>query len=107
MPQYFLNINVPLVPPNPNELLIANFTLLCCALFGVKFKSNSVSGLSRLIVGGIIPYSSDLRLNIASTAPAAPNKCPIADFVDDTYGANRATKELGGEEKAIEELEKL
>ena len=37
-------------------------------------------GLSRLSVGGSVLFSKDFKENTASTAPAAPNKCPMADL---------------------------
>ena len=40
-------------------------------------------GLSRLSVGGTMPWFMARIEKIASTAPAAPRQCPTADFVDD------------------------
>ena len=36
------------------------------------------------IVGGTIPHRKVSSVAIASTAPAAPNMCPVMDFVEDT-----------------------
>ena len=43
------------------------------------FSDNS----SRFKVGGAIPFFIDNIENIASTAPDAPRRCPVDDFVDD------------------------
>jgi len=45
--------------------------------------SQEGDGLSRLSVGGTIPSRIARIAKIASTLPAAPSRCPIADFVDD------------------------
>eukprot|EP00978_Attheya_sp_CCMP212_P013145 scaffold32918_cov55-Attheya_sp.AAC.3 len=74
-----------LVPPNPKLLLIET-------LMGVSSVSSvtkrmpsllmfkSVAG-SKLRVGGTAWSTSVMQLTAASTAPAAPNMCPVAPLV--------------------------
>ena len=50
---------------------------------GTRSSLVSIDKSSRLIVAGIILFLIAKILKIASTAPAAPSKCPIEDFVDD------------------------
>ena len=48
-------------------------------------KSNpivSLSGFTKLLVGGTVWFTIDNIENIASIAPAAPNKWPVADLVE-------------------------
>ena len=52
------------------------------ALFGVKSRSHSGSGFSRLIVGGIRLLWTDSALITASTPPLAPSKCPSSLLVE-------------------------
>ena len=49
-----------------------------------KFKDGFIfsSEFLWLIVGGTIPFLIDKITEIASTAPAAPSKCPVIDFVE-------------------------
>ena len=53
------------------------------ALFGTRSSAVSTDGLSRLIVGGAIWSRSASTVKAASTAPAAPRRCPIDDLVED------------------------
>ena len=46
--------------------------------------SNGGSGATRLAVGGAWPLSSASSEKMASTAPAAPSRCPVAPLVEDT-----------------------
>ena len=52
------------------------------ASFGIKSKSQPLSGLFKLIVGGEILLTIDKIENIDSTAPAAPKVCPVIDLVE-------------------------
>src|SRR6185369_14292398 len=71
-----------LVPPKPKLLLRAARTGRFLALCGTRSTpSVPSSGSSRFSVGGTI-WSRIARMQkIASTAPAPPSKCPIADLV--------------------------
>lgn len=88
------------MPPNPNELDMAISTRLSCALKGTKLKSVPTLGLWRFSVGGtafcevvrarmvagvgsgsILTSEIASTENMASTAPAAPSRWPIAPFV--------------------------
>ena len=75
--------NDALVPPKPNEfdstVSIFRFFERC----GTRSIAVSTDGLSRLIVGGAMPSRMARIEKIASTAPAAPSRCPIEDLVDD------------------------
>src|SRR5271163_1755262 len=72
-----------LVPPNPNELDNAAWIGRLRAACGARSIAVSTAGLSRLSVGGAI-WSRIARMEkIASTAPAAPRRWPIEDFVED------------------------
>src|SRR3712207_6327817 len=72
-----------LVPPNPKEFDRATLISLRLAVLGTRSMAVSTDGLSRLIVGGTMPSRMASTEKIASTAPAAPSKCPTADLVDD------------------------
>lgn len=50
-----------------------------------QIESGSISGsrFSLLIVGGITPLLIAKMQASASTAPAAPNRCPVMDLVDE------------------------
>src|SRR5215472_10074112 len=72
-----------LVPPNPNEFDSAAAIAIFLGLYGTRSISVSIDGLSRLRVGGAIWSRIASVEKIASTAPAAPKRCPIEDFVDD------------------------
>ena len=54
-----------------------------CALCGTRSMAVSTEGLSRLSVGGAMLSRMASTEKIASTAPAAPSRCPTADLVDD------------------------
>ena len=54
-----------------------------CALCGTRSMAVSTEGLSRLSVGGAMLSRMASTEKIASTAPAAPSRCPMADLVDD------------------------
>src|SRR5215203_516172 len=72
-----------LVPPKPKEfdstMSMSRFFAAC----GTRSIAVSTDGLSRLIVGGATPSRMARIEKIASIAPAAPRRCPVADFVDD------------------------
>src|SRR5271154_3840726 len=76
-------INDALVPPKPKELESAMSIVRLRATCGAKSIAVSAEGLSRLRVGGAIPSRIARMEKIAPTAPAAPRRWPIADFVDD------------------------
>ena len=62
--------------------------------------SHPSEGLLRFKVGGTILLLMDKIENIASTAPAAPNKCPIADLVEDIDREYSDLEEIWKSEKA-------
>src|SRR3546814_19503200 len=81
---YSARMTLALVPPKPKELDSARRTGRSLATWGVRSMSAQLGeGLSRLRVGG--PTLSRIaRIDkIASTAPAAPRRWPLADLVDD------------------------
>src|SRR5713101_3047887 len=65
-------ISDALVPPKPNEFESTYLPRRSCVTFG-----------TRLRVGGTTPSRIARIENIASTLPAAPSRCPIADLVED------------------------
>src|SRR5437879_6490648 len=76
-------ISAALVPPKPKLLDMAMLTSRFCALCGTRSRAVVTSGLSRLMVGGTMPSRIASRQKMASTAPAAPNRCPMEDLVED------------------------
>src|SRR3546814_568239 len=71
-------------PPNPKEFDSARRTGRSFAAWGVRSMSAQLGeGLSRLRVGGTTLSRIARIEKIASTAPAAPSRWPIADLVDD------------------------
>src|SRR3546814_8990196 len=71
-----------LVPPNPKEFDSARRTGRSFAAWGVRSMSAQLGeGLSRLRVGGTTLSRIARIEKIASTAPAAPSRWPIADLV--------------------------
>src|SRR5690606_12612498 len=76
-------INDALVPPKPNELERTVLISRLRGLWGTRSIQLSTEGLSRLSVGGATPSRMASTQKIASTAPAAPRRWPIADLVDD------------------------
>src|ERR1700709_2561703 len=76
-------ITEALVPPKPNELDNATLISRLRAVRGTRSIAVATDGLSRLMVGGAILSRIARMLKIASIAPAAPNKCPVDDLVDD------------------------
>src|SRR5215470_15170146 len=78
-----VKIRLALVPPNPKEFDKAARILRGLACFGARSMSQPSDGLSRLRVGGATWSRSARMEKIASTAPAAPSRCPIADLVED------------------------
>src|SRR5271170_3088403 len=76
-------ISDALVPPKPNEFDSTYLTLRSRACFATRSMSQEGEGLSRLRVGGTTPSRIARIENIASTLPAAPSRCPIADLVED------------------------
>ena len=76
-------IKLALVPPNPNELDRIFLIFFFLDLFGTRSNSEvPSSGFVQLIVGGISWFWIAKIEKIASTAPAAPSKCPVKDFVE-------------------------
>ena len=82
-------ISEALVPPKPKELDSAA-SISRFRPYAARGRSRvSTTGLSRLSVGGTI-WSRMARIQkIASTAPAAPSRWPIADLVDDIEASRR------------------
>src|ERR1700742_830611 len=76
-------ITEALVPPKPNELDNATLISRLRGVRGTRSIAVATDGLSRLMVGGAILSRIARMLKIASIAPAAPNKCPVEDLVDD------------------------
>src|SRR5258705_5176100 len=72
-----------LVPPKPNELDSATSISRLRGACGTRSIAVSTDGFSRLIVGGAMLSRMARMLKIASTAPAAPSRCPVDDLVDD------------------------
>ena len=75
--------------PPPKLLVIAALSPpgIFCAARGTKLAPRGTaagSGSVRFSVGGTEPVNSAIVTNAASTAPAAPSKCPVAPLVDDT-----------------------
>ena len=58
----------------------SSLRLACC---GTRSIAVSTDGLSRLSVGGTMPSRMASTEKIASTAPAAPSRWPMADLVED------------------------
>ena len=71
-------------------------------LFGTRSNSEvPLSGFIKLIVGGISWFWMAKIEKIASTAPAAPSKCPVKDFVeliDKLFRLDKHTVESGENE---------
>ena len=81
-----------LVPPNPKLFVstarIPSFRFAFSGVKSAEPKSPKLgSNRSRFSVGGTTRLASARIANAASTAPAAPSKCPVAPFVDDTESA--------------------
>src|SRR5262249_48305236 len=72
-----------LVPREANELESTVSIVRRCALCGTRSIAVATDGLSRLRVGGARLSLIDSAEKIASTAPAAPSRWPIADLVED------------------------
>ena len=70
-----------LVPPKPKELDRTTSMARFFERWGTRSIAVSTDGLSRLMVGGATPSRMARIEKIASTAPAAPNRCPIEDLV--------------------------
>src|SRR5690606_3632752 len=81
---YSARMTLALVPPKPKEFDSARRTGRSLATWGVRSTSAQLGeGLSRLRVGGTTLSRIARIEKIASTAPAAPSRWPIADLVDD------------------------
>src|SRR5207244_12979783 len=74
-----------LFPPIPNEFDRTSSMSRLFAWCGTRSIGVSTDGLSRLMVGGATRSRMARIEKIASTAPAAPNKCPIEDLVEDMH----------------------
>ena len=72
-----------LVPPKPKLFDSANRIRRSWATFATRSITLSRLGCSKFSVGGATPSRIARIENTASTAPAAPSRCPIADLVDD------------------------
>src|SRR5580704_10492209 len=79
----WVKISEALVPPKPNEFVRTYSTLRALAVLATRSMSQAGDGLSRLRVGGTTPSRIARMAKIASTVPAAPNRWPIADLVED------------------------
>src|SRR5437762_14105601 len=75
--------NDALVPPNPNELDSTTSISRSLERCGTRSIGVSTDGLSRLMVGGATRSRMARIEKMASTAPAAPNRWPVADLVED------------------------
>ena len=71
------------VPPNPKLFDNATEIEAFRGFRGTKSRLPSIEGFSRFSVGGAIPFLMASVAKIASTAPAATNRCPIEDLVED------------------------
>src|SRR5262245_55834663 len=78
-----LNTSEALVPPKPKELESTVSMLRFLASCGTRSMAVATEGLSRLSVGGATLSRIASTEKIASTAPAAPSRWPVADLVDD------------------------
>src|SRR5262245_58052302 len=76
-------ISEALVPPKPNEFDSTVSMFRRRAWCGTRSIAVATDGLSRLSVGGATLSRMASVEKIASTAPAAPRRCPIADLVED------------------------
>src|SRR5437899_3484127 len=76
-------ITEALVPPKPNELDSATSISRLRGACGTRSIAVSTDGFSRLMVGGARLSRIARMLKIASTAPAAPSRCPVDDLVED------------------------
>src|SRR5690606_33087522 len=74
--------SVALVPPKPKLLERATLISFLSATLGTRLMAVSTEGLSRLSVGGAILSRMASMQKIASTEPAAPRRCPMADLVE-------------------------
>src|SRR5258708_4787998 len=77
------NTSGALVPPKPNEFDNTVLISRLRGVWGTRSIDVSTEGLSRLIVGGTIWSRIASTEKIASAAPAAPRRWPVADFVED------------------------
>ena len=71
------------VPPNPKLFDNATEIEVFRGFRGTRSRLFSIEGFLRFNVGGAIPFLMASVVKIASTAPAAPNRCPIEDLVED------------------------
>lgn len=81
------NTSAAFVPPNPKLLLRTARGESPGSAWGrgpTKPVSSGGSGASRLAVGGAMPSRTASTLKMASTAPAAPSRCPVAPLVEET-----------------------
>lgn len=74
------------VPPNPKELHSAAPLpeTPCCSPCSARHRKLTSSGCRRLVPGGHCRCRIASTVKMVSTAPAAPRRCPVAPFVDDT-----------------------
>ena len=71
-----------LFPPKAQELFSAIATFFSLALLGTQSIWHSGSGISKLIVGGIIPFLIVKQEETDSKAEAAPIECPSIDLIE-------------------------
>ena len=71
------------MPPKPKLLDITVSMWRWRAVRGTRSMTLARLGSCRLRVGGATPSRIAMMEKMASTAPAAPSRCPIADLVDD------------------------
>src|SRR5262245_23075509 len=76
-------ISDALVPPKPKEFDSTVSMVRRLVLCGTRSMAVATEGLSRLSVGGARLSLIASAEKIASTAPAAPSRWPIADLVED------------------------
>ena len=82
-----MNSSAAFVPPKPKEFdmtAIGPLGSRLAAFTPTMFASKSGFCLLKFSVGGAVWLTKASTVNTASTAPAAPSKCPVAPFVDDT-----------------------
>src|SRR5579864_6702333 len=75
---------VAFVPPKPNEFESATRIVIGRATRGTKSRSHCGSASTRVAVGGAIWSRIASAVKTASMPAAAPSKCPVIDFVDET-----------------------
>ena len=75
-------MRLALVPPKPKEFVVAYIIGIGVARCMMRFKALSASGVVRFMVGGATRSRRARTVRPASTAPAAPSRWPVIDFVE-------------------------